>query len=55
MQKLNERIILIGDLNMIEFVEVKFVNLGTINFGFEKHAWVKCKKHFDLVDIGVMG
>ena len=45
---------LIGDLNMVEIAEDLCQNLERIIFGLKKQAWYKWKKHFDMIDIGII-
>lgn len=50
-----EPLVMIGDLNMVETVKDRFMNWGKIIAASKKNAWEKCKKHFNLLKIGVIG
>ena len=50
-KKFDHPIVLIGDLNMVEFPEDKNMKRGQTALGTEKLAWDTCKIHFNVVDI----
>ena len=54
-KKFDQPIILIGDINMVEFPKDRYMKHGQTISRSEKLAWNACKIHFNLVDIGTTG
>ena len=52
-QKFDNPILLIGDLNMVELSKDKYMKHGQMVSSKEKLARDACKVHFNLVDIGI--
>ena len=51
-KKFDNPILLIGDLNMVEFSEDKYMKRGQTVSSTKKLPWVAYKNHFNLADIG---
>ena len=54
-KKFDRAIVLIGNLNMVEFPEDSYMKHGQTVSSSKKLAWNACKNHFNLVDIGNTG